>query len=138
MTGKNNSPRKPAHFIREWRKAKPLTQEKLAEMIGSTSGAISQLENGIINYTQPTLEAIAKAVGCQPGDLLDRLPEQGTDTPEARLRSAMLAIGVDASQLPRAVAIVRAFVAAEAQSEQTLSDDRSQPANRRREEEPSR
>lgn len=67
-------PRKAHHFIREWRKYRRLTQEQLAERIDQTSGAISQLENGLINYTQPTLEALAVALSCEPGDLLSRDP----------------------------------------------------------------
>lgn len=67
-------PKKAHHFIREWRKYRGLTQEQLALRIDGTSGAISQLENGIINYTQPTLEAIAYALMCEPGDLLSRDP----------------------------------------------------------------
>ncbi|UJW87921.1 helix-turn-helix domain-containing protein [Devosia sp. SL43] len=67
-------PTKPRHFIRQWRKYRRLTQEQLADRIDATSGAISQLENGIINYTQPTLEALAYALNCEPGDLLTRDP----------------------------------------------------------------
>lgn len=67
-------PRKAHHFIREWRKYRGLTQEQVAERIDQTSGAISQLENGIINYTQPTLEALAVALNCETGDLLSRDP----------------------------------------------------------------
>lgn len=67
-------PRKAKHFVREWRKFRRLTQEQLAERIEQTSGAISQLENGLVNYTQPTLEAIAHALNCEPGDLLSRDP----------------------------------------------------------------
>ena len=47
-----------------------MTQEKLGEEIDMTSGGLSQLENGVVNYTQPTLEAIAKALTCAPGTLL--------------------------------------------------------------------
>lgn len=67
-------PRKAHHFIREWRKYRGLTQEQLADRIEQTSGGISQLENGLINYTQPTLEALAVALNCEPGDLLSRDP----------------------------------------------------------------
>lgn len=67
-------PEKPRHFIREWRKYRGLTQERLAERVEMTSGMISQLENGIVNYTQPTLEALAAALSCDPGDLLSRDP----------------------------------------------------------------
>lgn len=69
-------PKKATHFIREWRKYRHLTQEQLAERIDATPGSISQLENGIINYTQPTLEALAYALGCSPGDLLSIDPSK--------------------------------------------------------------
>lgn len=67
-------------FIKEWRKAMPgLTQERLADRIGVTVGTISQLEAGQINYTQPMLEALADALGCEPADLITRLPGQKRD-----------------------------------------------------------
>lgn len=69
-------PKKATHFIREWRKHRHLTQEQLAERIDVTSGTISQLENGLINYTQPTLEALAYALSCSPGDLLSTDPSK--------------------------------------------------------------
>lgn len=72
-------PAKPKHFIRQWRKHRHLTQEQLAERIEATAGAISQLENGIINYTQPTLEALAFALMCEPGDLLSNDPTKQGD-----------------------------------------------------------
>lgn len=62
------------HFLHEWRKYRGLTQDELAEMAGLTSGAISQLENGIFAYKQPTLEALADALECQPGDILSVNP----------------------------------------------------------------
>ncbi|MBZ9894211.1 helix-turn-helix domain-containing protein [Mesorhizobium sp. BR1-1-6] len=64
-------PERRRHFIKQWRKAKHLTQEELAERIGVTPGAISQLELGRVNYTQPMLEAIAAEFGIRPGDLLN-------------------------------------------------------------------
>lgn len=142
MVEKNSPARKTdkaSHFIHAWRKYRRLTQEQLAERIDMTSGAISQLENGIINYTQPTLEAIADALGCQPGDLLSRMPDQQPKTPEAQLRSAMLAFGVDAEDLGRAVSAVKVFVDdLGEQSEQDLPRDQSSPASRRRERVPTR
>lgn len=63
-------PQHPRHYVKEWRKHKHLTQEKLAERSGVTHGAISQLESGKTNYTQGMLEALAGALGCEPGDLL--------------------------------------------------------------------
>lgn len=64
-------PQKRRHFVKQWRKFKRLTQEQLAERIGVTPGAISQLELGRINYTQPMLEKLAEEFGCKPGDLLN-------------------------------------------------------------------
>jgi transcriptional regulator with XRE-family HTH domain len=62
------------HYIREWRKYRHLTQDRLAERIGKTHGAISQVERGITDYTQEMLEALADALNCEPGDLLLRDP----------------------------------------------------------------
>lgn len=70
--------RGPRHFIREWRKHRGLTLEQLAERVGLTHGAISQLERGETNYTQPTLEAIAEALDCEPADLIMRRPDSPT------------------------------------------------------------
>ncbi|SHN18513.1 Helix-turn-helix [Roseibium suaedae] len=71
----NPKPNKPRHFIREWRKHRGMTMEQLAEAAGVTQGSISQLERGQINYTQPTLEAIAKALFCSPADLIMHTPD---------------------------------------------------------------
>jgi transcriptional regulator with XRE-family HTH domain len=62
---------KPRHFVRRWREYRNLTQEQLAERVGVTPGTISQLENSRINYRQPLLEALAEALNCNPGDLLN-------------------------------------------------------------------
>ena len=64
------------HFIKEWRKFRGLTQEQLAERIGVAISSISQLETMKQGYSQPTLEAIADALNCQPADLLMRDPTQ--------------------------------------------------------------
>ena len=64
------------HFIREWRKFRGLNQEQLAERVGVAVSSISQLETGKQGYSQPTLEAIADALGCEPSDLLMRDPTQ--------------------------------------------------------------
>lgn len=66
----------PRHKIKEWRIYRDLTQEQLAERIGVTHGTISQLETGRINYTQPTLEALAEELRCTPGELVTVDPNQ--------------------------------------------------------------
>ena len=86
----------PRHYVREWRKHRNLTQERLAERTPFTTGAISQLETGHTSYTQPMLEALAVALDCLPGDLLSRNPlKDGTvvqlfnDLPEDKQRVAI-------------------------------------------------
>ena len=67
-------PKKPRHFIREWRKFRNLTQDRLGERIGMSPSSISQLETGAQGYSQPTLEALAHALNCEAGELLMRNP----------------------------------------------------------------
>lgn len=62
------------HHIKEWRKFRGLTQERLAERTPFTHGAISQVETGRTSYTQEMLEALAVALDCTPGDLLNVNP----------------------------------------------------------------
>lgn len=82
----------PRHFIREWRKHRDLTLEQLAERIEVTAGALSQLERGQVNYTQPMLEALAVELRTTPGALVSWPPEKdlvgavsGTKTPLHKL-----------------------------------------------------
>lgn len=65
---------RPKHYVKEWRKFRGLTQERLAERTPFTPGAISQLETGRTRYTQEMLEALAEALNCSPGDLLSVNP----------------------------------------------------------------
>ena len=128
-------------YIAEWREARGLTQEQLAERISMSRSTLSKMETSDSPYTQRSLEAIAVALRCKPHELL--MPVVGDDqrTPEMALRSAMIAYGVDYTQLDRAVQIISTFVTPQSsgeQSERNLSDDRSQPASRRHESVPSR
>lgn len=73
--------RRRRHFIKEWRVFRRLTQQKLADMIASATGAadiskgwVSRIESLEIGYTQDNLEAIADALGTHPGILLMRAP----------------------------------------------------------------
>lgn len=61
-------------FIKQWRKHRGLTQERLADRVGMSNGNLSQIENGNTAYTQETLEALAEALQCAPADLLMRNP----------------------------------------------------------------
>jgi transcriptional regulator with XRE-family HTH domain len=122
-------------YIAEWRDSRGLTQEALAERISMSRSTLSKIETSDSPYTQRTLEAIAAVLKCKPSDLL--MPYAATEqlSPEAALRSSLLAFGVDRSQLERATAIIKTFVPATAPEEQSVqspSDGQSQPASRRR------
>jgi transcriptional regulator with XRE-family HTH domain len=71
---RTNFKTKRATHIRAWRKYRGLSLERLGERVGVTKGALSQLENGTVAYTQPMLEALADALSCEPQDLLMRDP----------------------------------------------------------------
>lgn len=66
-------------FIREWRLAKDITLERLADRVGEkiggfTHASLSRIERGLQPYSQPVLEAVAEALGVEPADLLVRNP----------------------------------------------------------------
>lgn len=62
-------------FIREWRKSREnMTLKRLADRIGMAQSSLLRIERGEQPYSQPILEAIAEAIGCEPADLVGRLP----------------------------------------------------------------
>jgi transcriptional regulator with XRE-family HTH domain len=63
-------------YLKEWRKHRGYTQDRLAEMTGLSKPFISQLERGDRAYTQDTLELFAEALQCAPPDLLNRDPSE--------------------------------------------------------------
>ena len=67
---------KKPHYVKEWRKHRGLSQEALASRVERGQSWLSQLERFDIEYTQPTLEALADALSCQPADLIMRDPSQ--------------------------------------------------------------
>ena len=73
--------------IRQWREFRDMTQAELGEKVGLSEGHISMLENGKRGYTQPTLEAIAKVLGCMVSDLIDHDPNIDGEEWEAWLEA---------------------------------------------------
>lgn len=61
-------------FLREWRKHRGLSQEQLAERVGTTQGHISHLETGRSDYSGELLAILADALQCEPVDLMMRNP----------------------------------------------------------------
>lgn len=79
--------RRRPHFIREWRAFRGLTQQQLADMLGTTKTSISRIEDLKQGYTQDFLEACADALGAHPGILLIRGPNE-TDREVAASRGS--------------------------------------------------
>jgi transcriptional regulator with XRE-family HTH domain len=71
-------PKKPVKiFISRRREDKHLSQEQLANRVGTTKGSISRWENNERDITLGALGAIAEALGCEVEDLF-RDPSQPT------------------------------------------------------------
>ena len=64
-------------YLKEWRKAAKLTQEKLAEKIDMSAPHISNLERGVSDVTGEMLVKLAGALNCEPHDLITRRPTDG-------------------------------------------------------------
>ncbi len=56
--------------VRRLRKAKRLSQERLAELTDLDQPHISEIEAGLINLTLDNVQALAVALGVEPSDLL--------------------------------------------------------------------
>lgn len=69
------------HFIKEWREHRGLTQQKLADRVGTSKQSISRIEKGEQPYTQESLEALADALNTSPADLISRDPQREPDLP---------------------------------------------------------
>lgn len=63
-------------FIRQWRKHRHLTQERLASRVDMSPANLSNIETGKQGYTQENLEALADALNCEVVDLLIRDPSE--------------------------------------------------------------
>lgn len=102
-TKRKKPPKQRPHFVKAWRDFRGLTQDALAEKIQMSVATISQLETGDQGYRQATLEAIADALGTDPGSLLTRDPLEAEE------------IGAIWGQVPdiektRALDVLRAFI----------------------------
>jgi putative transcriptional regulator len=57
---------------------------EFAERVGLTPANVAVLKNGRAKAVRfATLEAMCRVLGCQPGDLLEWVEEEGTDDADA-------------------------------------------------------
>ena len=57
-------------FLREWRRARNISQEAAARELNITRSLLSQLENAKSPYTQRLIERAAALYGCSPAEIL--------------------------------------------------------------------
>lgn len=71
---KGNMTNERHFYLREWRKHRGLTLEELGARIGTTKGRVSEIERGVRRYNEGLIEAFAKALDCEPWELLGKDP----------------------------------------------------------------
>lgn len=71
-TEKNAGP----NFLQAWRKFRRMTQEDLAERVGTTKAVISLLESGQRPLSAKWLRKLAPVLKTTPGHLLDHDPNE--------------------------------------------------------------
>lgn len=113
------------HYIREWREAAGLSQERLAELVnellwqweptrkeGVGRPQVSKIESGRRGYKQEVLEAMAEVIGCLPSDLLSRRPDEPAATPPDLAEVAALWRQIPEAERDRALRVLHGFVEA--------------------------
>lgn len=100
---RHNANPMPQHFLKEWREFAKLSQDDLAERVGTTKSVISLLENGHRGLGDKWAYKLADALDIRAGWLLDINPhEVDTDI----LRTWM---DIKAEDRPTALRVLRQF-----------------------------
>lgn len=94
---------KDPNHLKAWRKFRLLTQEELADRVGTTKAVISNLETGSRGLSDKWLRKLAPALDTTPGFLLDYDPNHlDTSFIEA-------ALAVPEASRPQALQILETF-----------------------------
>ena len=101
--GMSNPRDEPTHFLAEWREFRQLTQEQLAEGVGTDKSVISLLEDRKRGLSNKWLHKLARALKTTPGAILDYDPNM--------VPTALLEIwaGIPDEDRPKATSILEAF-----------------------------
>jgi transcriptional regulator with XRE-family HTH domain len=60
--------------LRAWRKHNRMTQQELADAVGTAKSVISDLERGVVQLSDKWLRRLAPVLKTQPGHILDYDP----------------------------------------------------------------
>jgi transcriptional regulator with XRE-family HTH domain len=95
---------KAANNLRAWRKHNGMTQQELADALGTAKSVISDLERGVVQLNDKWLRRLAPVLKTQPGHILDHDP--------ADLDSDIIDIWahIDLGDRERAINVLRQFV----------------------------
>jgi transcriptional regulator with XRE-family HTH domain len=66
---------RPLHFLRQWRKFRHMTQQELADSVGTSKTVISEMERGNLQLSPKWLRKFAPVLRTQPGYILDHDPD---------------------------------------------------------------
>lgn len=105
LHGANMDSDRPPNHLRAWREYKKMTQEQLANAIGTDKAVISLLESGSRGLSDKWLRKLAPVLGTTPGYLLDHDPN--------KLPADIIDIWdhIDESDRPTALRILKGFSA---------------------------
>lgn len=70
-------------YLREWRQFRGLSQDRLAEIVDTSKGYLSQMERGERPWSQRWLESLARALDIAPEDLITTPPPAVADADRA-------------------------------------------------------
>jgi Plasmid maintenance system antidote protein len=130
---KAKSDKKPTGiFIEELMEIKRLKKKDLAERMETTDATVSRLLTGERGLDLDWFHRIAKALEVPLWQLFQPPTPENPKSPEAALRSALLAYGVDQEELPQVFKAIKGFVSdvGDEQSQSGRPHDQSEPASR--------
>jgi transcriptional regulator with XRE-family HTH domain len=124
------------HYLKEWRETKGVGQQDAAAAITLSRTMLSKIENMENPYQQQYVEGLARLYRCTPADLIGSDPNAVPRDAGSKLRTSLLAYGVDGADLQQVMDIIETFATGE-KPEETPSPADTQPANPRRVKAPS-
>ena len=97
--------KEPANHLRAWREKRGLSQEALAQLVGTAGNVISLLESGDRALSDKWLRKLAPALQTTPGFLLDYAPD------DIDFAFVGAALAIPKEQRAQALRILEAFKA---------------------------
>lgn len=86
-------PKKPQRlFLRLWREAKGVTQQQIADRVGTTKGTVSKWENGAIRPSLGVVAAYAEALDESPARMYGPPPAAEVSPPQPDLRQIVVEV----------------------------------------------